>query len=121
MRKEIIADFDEVWKHLKEGWTVDIGGDPVTLNLANGNYLDFRNLTPYKCGTWAFLADRTAVCTKPDEPVIGHAHFHALSQGKDWVWVNVPKGQGEQFRHKTVEIRVVDNSPSSPLTVGGGL
>ena len=110
MRKEIIADFDDVQKHLKDGWTVEIGGDPVRLGPdRDPPSLNFRGRDVYKVLSWELIADRTAVCTKADEPVIGDAYYcGGVYTGKERVTVYVPKGQGEQFRDKTVELRVVE-------------
>lgn len=87
MRKEITADFDDVQKHLRDGWTVEIGGDPV---IAND------------------IADRTAVCTKPDEPVKGHAHLYDTQPGSDRLLVYVSPGEGRHFEGQLVEIRLVE-------------
>ena len=107
MRKEIIADFDEVQKHLKEGWTVEIGGDPVT-HGNYGYYVMFRGLTVGPGGHWKIIADRTAVCTKEDEPVIGFVPTGRCRPGYLLLQVEVPHESALYLLGKPVEIRAVE-------------
>lgn len=109
MRTEIPAEFDEVKKKLNEGYDVTIGGDPVTVDADSRRFLQWRGKELHRDFDWRLVADRTAVCTKEDEPVRGKVgHERGTTSPYAWISVKVPSDRIAELSCQVVEIKVVD-------------